>query len=144
MRGVISFLLGFGLALSLAPSSAFALNCGQRLVVVGDSSAHVLGVCGDPYTVQTRTATRTRYVQQEQGGVAFGSIVTESVQIDVWVYNFGPRRFMEELTFENGILVSMRALGYGHVPRRQRSTSEPDREARAIPYISYRPRTRLS
>ncbi|MDQ3032345.1 MAG: DUF2845 domain-containing protein [Myxococcota bacterium] len=95
-------------------SPAAALDCGQRLVTVGDSAAHVRAVCGEPISVMTRTETRTQFVAGPvAGGGTAGSVISVTVQIDVWVYDFGRRRFMEELTFENGYLQRMRALGYG-------------------------------
>jgi hypothetical protein len=45
-----------------------------------------------------------------------------SVRIDVWIYDFGPQRFMEELTFENGILRQLRTLGRGTARGRARTS----------------------
>ncbi len=42
-------------------------------------------------------------------------------QIDTWIYDFGRLRFMEEIVFENGIIRSMRPLGYGTVAGRRAS-----------------------
>jgi hypothetical protein len=35
------------------------------------------------------------------------------VNIEEWVYNFGPSQFMQLLVFEDGLLVAVRDLGYG-------------------------------
>lgn len=93
---------------------AHALQCGQRLVVEGDRIHYVRSVCGEPASVVTRTETRTTY----SGGVApngrfAGQASSVTVSIEVWVYDFGPNRFMEELTFENGVLVASRPIGPG-------------------------------
>lgn len=101
-----------GIAATASPAAA--LDCGQRLVTIGDSAAHVRAVCGEPASTMTRTETRTQFVAAPvPGGGTAGSVVSVTVQIDVWVYDFGRRRFMEELTFENGYVQRMRALGYG-------------------------------
>ncbi len=39
---------------------------------------------------------------------------TESVSVDLWTYNFGARRFMRQLRFENGILKDIKSLRYGY------------------------------
>ncbi len=98
-----------------APATpASALSCGNRLVVVGDSAAEVRGVCGEPMSMMTRTETRTQFVAGTvPGGGSAGQVISVTVQIDTWVYDFGRRRFMEELIFENGVLIRMRSLGYG-------------------------------
>jgi hypothetical protein len=36
------------------------------------------------------------------------------VNVEEWLYNFGPQYFMQLLRFENGRLVEIRNLGYGY------------------------------
>lgn len=112
-----------------SPGEAHALNCGSRLVEVGDSSVYVRSVCGDPTAMSTRTETRSAWAGTGPYGYGYGQSVT--VQIEVWVYDFGPTRFMEELTFENGVLRSERALGYGTArgSSHRREHHEGDRES---------------
>ncbi|MEA3303304.1 MAG: DUF2845 domain-containing protein [Pseudomonadota bacterium] len=31
-----------------------------------------------------------------------------------WTYNFGPHRLMQQLNFKNGVLESIKSLGYGY------------------------------
>jgi Protein of unknown function (DUF2845) len=111
----------FGLTLALAiaytvaqPASAAALRCGTRLVYVGDPEARVRALCGEPAQVASRTETRSTW-QSRRGpsGAAGGAAYSVTIQVDVWTYDFGPQRFMQELTFENGVLRAMRDLGYG-------------------------------
>jgi len=109
------------LALGPLASSAHALECGSRIVVRGDREHQVVAVCGEPQSVVTRTETRTVYgAAPTPSGGHVGSAYTVTVQIDVWVYDFGPSRFMEELTFENGVLVSLRPIGRGTTSGRSR------------------------
>jgi hypothetical protein len=103
------------LATFVVPGTAFALDCGQRLVEAGDGEAYVRSICGEPESMATRTESRTDFVAtpSPDGRPIYGSAVTVSIQIDTWVYDFGSTRFMEELTFANGVLRSSRPLSYG-------------------------------
>ena len=98
----------------LTGSTAFAMRCDNRLVVDGDAPSRVRSLCGDPADATTRVESRSITVHRR---LSDGTIVSESVmvsvQVEVWVYDFGPRRFMRELTFEDGRLVRIRTLGYG-------------------------------
>jgi len=112
--GRLSCLLVFCVASFAATPSASALDCGQRLVVRGDREAYVRAVCGEPQSAMTRTETRTvgGYNRVGEGTVTFGA-TTITIQVDTWIYDFGPSRFMEELTFENGVLTTSRPIGPG-------------------------------
>ena len=88
---------------------AAALECGTRIAVTGDSIAQVRDACGLPASQVRRTELRPRAVPFGWRGPTSWI----SVQVDVWVYDFGPQRFMEELTFEDGVLRAMRTLGRG-------------------------------
>ncbi len=107
------------------PSNASAFWCEQRLVRTGDALSYVRSVCGEPASAISRTESRTHFVggTLQDGRTFGGTAVTTTVQIDVLVYDFGPTRFMEELTFENGVLVSSRRLGRG--TRRRTTASIP-------------------
>ena len=47
-----------------------------------------------------------------------------SVVQERWLYNFGPRRLMREITFQDGLIVQIRTLGYGFEPRVAAEKSE--------------------
>ena len=70
----------------------------------------------EPSSAASRVETRM------QGGANGWPVVWVSVRIDVWIYDFGPQRFMEELTFENGILRQLRTLGRGTARGRARTS----------------------
>ena len=133
-------LLGAALSLTVLSiaSGASAFDCDQRLVALGDHAVEVRARCGEPASISTRTESRTQYAgATTPRGDFSGSSITVTVEVEVWVYDFGPRRFMEELTFENGILRSTRRLGYGTRAGSERRTAlervEGDRlAARAI------------
>jgi hypothetical protein len=99
-----------------APSSAAALDCGTRLVTLGDSQAYVRSICGEPESISSHTESRTDFAavpSRSDGRGVIGSAITINVQVDVWIYDFGRTRFMEEMTFANGVLRSSRSLSYG-------------------------------
>ena len=91
----------------LAPSAqAASLRCGKALVSDYASQAEVLAKCGEPVTSFTRKATvRTRPNRYQE--------VYEEVQIDTWFYDFGPHRFTQEVTFQNGRMVDVTSGKYG-------------------------------
>ena len=118
-QGVLA--LAAALALwAWAPNTASALSCDGRLVEVGDSEAYVRSICGEPTQFMTRMETRGAtipYVVRAGTPYAYVYPYTQmvTVQVDVLVYDFGPTRFIDELTFENGVLRADRIAGYGTV-----------------------------
>lgn len=50
-------------------------------------------------------------------GQEHGGVTTERRSVtreyEEWTYNFGPRRFMQVVTFENGRLIDVQSAGYG-------------------------------
>lgn len=83
-------------------SQSYALRCGNKLVEINDRKHAVLRKCGEPtYTdsyIQAISPYRPHHTQQ----------------IDVWTYNFGSNRFMQELLFRNGRLYRINDLDYGY------------------------------
>lgn len=94
------------------PDSAWALRCGRLLVEIGDHKIDVLRKCGPPTTQDRRTGVvgeKFRFPRRTLDVEKY-----EEVVIDEWVYNFGPRQFMQYLRFENGILKKISDLNYGY------------------------------
>ena len=115
------------LAALLATESAFALRCGTNLINRGDPQIRVLKLCGEPVTVQSRVifreglpSPRRRYMRDTSNYrrstddelLLHNKSIVE-VQIEEWVYNFGPNRLMKQIRFEDGRVVSIDGLGYG-------------------------------
>lgn len=96
--------------LMIAISSAYALRCGGRIVSVGDTPMQVVDKCGRPDHIETRQ--ETRYIQdsryhkhnRSKGWQKPPYLATETIQIEEWIYNFGPTRFMRHLIFMTGRL----------------------------------------
>lgn len=101
-----------GLLLVCHVGSAYALRCGTALVAEGDHKIDVLQKCGDPVSIDTRTAYKV--IQKHHKHHAVQRELVIPITIEEWIYNFGPRQFMRWLRFENGRLVKIRALQYGY------------------------------
>lgn len=97
--------------LSLSPGPAYAFRCGQRLVLVGAATFDVLRKCGEPISINQRVIYWP--VSEPSLDSPFEEPLFIPVVIDEWIYNFGPKRFMQKLSFEEGILRGIESLGYG-------------------------------
>jgi hypothetical protein len=112
------------LALSTSTGDAYAdsMRCGHRIVATGDSLHVVHSVCGEPTARQQRFETWT---ELKRVVVDCGTSktphrrcervqrVAREVRIDEWTYDFGPRRFIQYLTFADGRLMSVEVGGRG-------------------------------
>jgi hypothetical protein len=122
---VYAFALGCGVLLRVPRAHADELSCHDRLVSIGDSGYQVQSLCGAPDWVEHRSASRTvRRPATVLCRVGYGvgqcpGVVDDRVEVSVdeWTYDFGPDRFIEYLTFEQGKLVAVRSGGYGHKQR---------------------------
>jgi len=115
-----------GLVFCMEP--AFALRCGTRLVSEGDHQLKIEKYCGEPTAVNIRTiyrsgipASRYRHSRAQvhpaksSEELLIHTRSVEEVLVEEWTYNFGPRRLMRVIRFENGLVTSVRELGYGYI-----------------------------
>jgi len=120
-------LLLFFLTLA-AVNPALALRCGNKLVTDGDPKAKVEKYCGEPVTIQYRTIyrsglprsmTRTDSLPSNQqlndSEILIHQRSLVEVVVEEWTYNFGPRRLMRMIRFENGLVTKVTQLGYGYL-----------------------------
>lgn len=108
-------------SLLLASESALAFRCGNKLVIEGLSEKAVIARCGEP-AERTELGWRlVPYVDRHRGGLvrrpSFDGHFVEEVRVTQFVYNFGPRRLMQRLRFENSVLVQIDTIGYGYRTR---------------------------
>jgi hypothetical protein len=107
---------------------AFALRCGNRLVSEGDHQLKIEKHCGEPTAVNFRTIYRSGIPASRYGHnrrsmkparsseeLLIHNRSVEEVQVEEWTYNFGPRRLMRVIRFENGLVTSVTELGYGYI-----------------------------
>ncbi len=104
---------------------AFALRCGNKLVQRGDPIPKVLKYCGEPVATQQRSIVRRgiprsrvfrdrnlrRYSEDE---LLINDRSYVEVLVEEWTYNFGPRKLMRIIRFENGLVADVTELGYGY------------------------------
>lgn len=92
-------------------SPSYAVNCGKRVVDIGDRQDKVVNKCGEPES----TGSHKKYVAvsyiDPRTNLAY--IQNEEVIIDEWIYNFGPLRYKQLLRFENGVLKEIQSLERG-------------------------------
>ena len=108
MRIVLGVLVGIWVALDAAAASAQSLSCGGGLVELDDSRYLVRSRCGEPTFADTTRVTRVSKLD--------GALLQEFVEVEDWLYDFGPDRFVAVLTFEEGRLIGVRGYGYGRRP----------------------------
>lgn len=112
------------LAASLAiawPGSSLAMRCGTRLISEGDPRDKLLNECGPPTSVEEweeerydwfdRFPPSNRYREFERYGNAYR--VRIRVRVELWTYNHGPSRFIDQVRLENGIVHKVLSGGYG-------------------------------
>jgi hypothetical protein len=92
------------------------LRCGSKLVGSGDSRALVRARCGVPDDVSSSTILRRAFAAREARRTLVGAEQLVEVQVEQWVYNFGPNRLMRRLKFVDGILEDIETLDYGYHP----------------------------
>lgn len=98
---------------------AFALRCGSKLVREGDPKAKILKICGEPDAVQRRSVLRAGIPPRLGRDYTEGDLLIPDrsyveVIVEEWTYNFGPRRLMRIVRFENGLVREVEQLGYGY------------------------------
>ena len=101
------------------------MRCNSNVVDAGLKTIEVMNKCGAPSTRDSRIEKRIIRLRESvymnappPGQTAVAGQVVEHereilVNIEEWVYNFGPSQFMQLLLFEDGLLISVRDLGYG-------------------------------
>jgi hypothetical protein len=103
------------LALLFAPSLLVAesIRCGSQLIIKGSSSSDLLEYCGKPTQIVHNGTTHGLLGNTYQGSGVIGQ-ATGDIEVETWTYNFGPNQFMERVRIENGIVVRIDDLEYGH------------------------------
>lgn len=84
----------------------------DRPVRLGDTPSQVRSAWGAPTDTSRRVEDRT--VAQRLDDLT-AAATTVSVEVEVWIFNFGPRRFMRQVTFVDGRVESVETLSRGFV-----------------------------
>ena len=111
-NGRRSLLPALALGLLLTATGAGAertLQCGHRLVSIGDSAAQVRDRCGEPESIEHREEGRDTYISQlydyAEERYKAPRLIKGPIRVEVWTYDFGPTRFTRYLHFENDRLI---------------------------------------
>ena len=104
-------------------SAAESFRCDGRIIKVGLLKAEVMAKCGEPSHISKSTKTEYEYesrTEQRRGreGRAKEEVKRERgtetiINVEEWLYNFGPKRFTRILVFEDNELVEIQTGGYG-------------------------------
>jgi len=103
------------LGLLLAPALLFAesIRCGSQVIEKGSTSADLLEYCGKPTQI-TRNGTVNGLIGNTYAADGITSQATGDFEVETWTYDFGPNQLMERVRIENGIVVQIESMGYGH------------------------------
>jgi hypothetical protein len=93
-----------------ALSMAQSLRCDGKIISQGSIRAQVAALCGDPAQVVQKSV----YYRPLASVDYRANPITVEVQVEVWIYNFGPDRLMQRIRFEDGLVVRIESLGYGY------------------------------
>lgn len=105
-RALAPRLLTLGLLAALPGKASDSLRCANRLVSRGASQPEVVARCGPPTSVKQRHLTRRIRVTEDVEEY-------EDLEWELWLYDFGPHNFIQQLTFENGFLIDVQSGNYG-------------------------------
>src|SRR4029077_19845258 len=85
----------------------------RKLVTRGDVSAKVAALCGPPTQIEHSSIYRasTAWVA---GQVNRGATTTIEIPVEIWLYNLGSDKLMQQIRFEDGRVVNIESLGYGY------------------------------
>jgi hypothetical protein len=90
--------------------TAQSLRCDGKIISTGSIRAQVAALCGDPAQVVQKSV----YLRPLASLDYRVNPVTVEVQVEVWIYNFGPDRLMQRIRFEDGVVVRIESIGFGY------------------------------
>lgn len=123
------------LVLMFISQQVLALRCGNKLVGIGDHKPKVISICGEPDFTEFREIRFPshcvdrglyddesyyyhRKYEYEYNNNYHRRIANyascQYLTVEVWIYNFGPRKFMRELVFRRGVVKEINTLSYGY------------------------------
>ena len=89
-----------------------SLRCDDKIISEGTPLAKVVALCGNPVQTDRKSVY---YHPNESRGYRGNSLTADiEVQVEVWIYNFGPDRLMQRIRFEDGRVVRIESIGYGY------------------------------
>ena len=126
---ILPSILSLVILCTTSSAQALAFRCNSYVIDVGMHKMDVMNKCGNPAMADRRIERRRfgahqhniagalpTFVQNTQVHINRGAIEYQreiEIQVEEWVYNFGPQRFMQLLIFEDGRLKQIQDLTYG-------------------------------
>ena len=95
------------------PALAEDIRCGNLLVSEGDAAARVRERCGAPTETRVERKLVPAVIWRDGRRIELPGGDREVI-VEFWTYNFGPDRLMRQLKLEEGVVVEIKTLGYGH------------------------------
>lgn len=112
-----TILLSALLGLTTTPAGAEGFRCGVHIVDEGKQMFEVEDACGAPIQVTRSNIQRPAVIWIHGRPYNDGTYV--DIAVETWIYNFGSARLMQQLRFENGVLVDVESLDRGSDPQTQ-------------------------
>ena len=102
------------LALAAPLARADSMRCGSKLVSEQETRSQVIAKCGEASEIQHSSIWRRPviWIRGRPYHVGDGEV---EVPVELWIYNFGPNKFMRRVRFEDGLVVEVETLGYGYL-----------------------------
>ena len=107
----------------LAPETAAAFRCGNKLVKEGMHETEIVAICGTPTSIRhlgyavrlidyrtSRPDIPGMTLSRSPGTVMYPA----EVMVTEYIYNLGPRKFMRRIIFEGGLVATIETLGRGY------------------------------
>lgn len=117
----LAAILASSCALLLLTENAWALRCGNRLVLEGMHESEVIALCGQPDSVrQLGYVLRPVIIKRPAGSPGMHSSrrvyagFHQELAVKEMLFNFGPHKLMRLIRFEGGRLTSIDTVGYGY------------------------------
>lgn len=107
----------FGLLLLLVYlQSASAFRCNGRIINTRVFSGEIQQLCGEPMSINKYMDYKIIAIQQTHRRTKYHQVefIRVPINIEEWIYNQGPNDLLRQLRFENGRLMDITTLGYGH------------------------------
>jgi hypothetical protein len=98
-------------------ASAQAMECGNKLITRGDSIAKVATLCGHPAQVDHTSIIRSSSATLVNGQWVQSGGAQVEIPVEIWLYNFGPDKLMQQIRFEDGRVVKIETLDFGYAEK---------------------------
>ena len=122
MKPLVLILFGICSVIVIMTDDALAFRCDGKIVSIEDRTFEVRMKCGEPTLSDRWTQDHVNTVFNRETE-RYEDIKTSVIR-EEWMYNFGPDRFLQFLTFENDRLIHVETGKYGYAEALPRKSVE--------------------